>query len=130
MQNHNSFRRRSWFAKFRDAFRGVKKGVVGQNSFAVHFFIATLVIAAAGALQISNPVEWCVLLMCITIVLTAEMFNSALESLAPAITDQKHPNIRSALDVGSAAVLFAAVGSVVIGAIVFGNRLGMLLEWW
>jgi diacylglycerol kinase len=122
-------RRRSWARKFRDAFRGVVVGVRGQSSFRVHFFFAIVVIAAAALLQ-ASWIEWAVLLLCISVVLAAEMFNSALESLAKAITDRHDPRLADALDTGSAAVLVASIGAVVIGALVFLHRLGALAGWW
>ena len=115
--------------KFQDAFRGAKLGVRGQSSFFFHFFTAAAVIAAGTVMQV-DLVEWCLLLVCITAVLTAEMFNSALESLAQSVTDQYDPHIGAALDIGSAAVLVASTGAALIGSIIFLNRLGMLTGWW
>ncbi len=63
-------------------------------------------------------------------VLAAEMFNSALESLARSITSNHDENIADALDVASAAVLLAAVGAAVVGAIIFVFRLGVTCGWW
>ena len=70
-----------WSNKFLFAFRGVRAGTRGQSSFRVHFVLSALVFVAALWLQVSL-VEWCVLLLCIGSVLTAELFNSALESCA------------------------------------------------
>ena len=122
-------RKRSWPKKFRDAFRGVRVGVRGQSSFGVHFFFAGAVLVAAGLMRVTL-VEWCLLLLCIAIVLTAEMFNSLLESMAKAITDQHNPHLADALDIGSAAVLVASIGASIVGAIIFLRRLGVLLGWW
>lgn len=120
---------RSWRAKFADAFRGVKLGVRGQSSFFVHFFIAAAVVAAAVTMNCSL-VEWCLLVLCITAVLVAEMFNSAIEALAKAITGEFDRQVGAALDIGSAAVLLTAIGASIVGGIIFGNRLGQLLTWW
>lgn len=129
MNGERPRRRRSWPRKFRDAFRGVAVGVRGQSSFRVHFLFAVLVIAAA-ALMRASWIEWVVLLLCIAVVLAAEMFNSALESLAKAITDKHDPRLADALDTGSAAVLVAAIGAALVGGIVFLHRLGLLAQWW
>src|SRR5262249_9836879 len=72
--------RRSWVFKFRCAFRGLKLGIRGHSSFSVHFFFAALVIVAALVLR-CDVLEWCVLLGCIGLVMTAELFNSAIETL-------------------------------------------------
>jgi len=129
MHEHKHSPDRVWTEKFRDAFRGLKLGLRGQSSFFVHLFFTAAVIAAGLALRV-NLQEWCVLLLCITGVLAAELFNTALESLARAITDQMDPHVGSALDIGSAAVLVAAVGAAVVGTIILVNRLGALLTWW
>jgi diacylglycerol kinase (ATP) len=120
---------RAWTTKFRNAFRGIAEGIREQNSFRVHFSVAALAIVAAAGFQVSL-VEWCILIMCIIGVLTAELFNSALEFMAKAVTDQHNLHLGLALDIGSAAVLVAAMGSVVVGGIVFVHRLGMVLGWW
>src|SRR3954468_8042388 len=72
--------RRYWRDKFRAAFRGLKTGVRGHSSFSVHFFFAALVLAAAIVLH-CDLVQWCLLLGCTGLVLTAELFNSAIEIL-------------------------------------------------
>ena len=120
---------RSWSAKFGDAFRGVREEIRGQRSFRVHFAAAVAVIVSAAALRVTLP-EWCVLLMCITGVLVAEMFNTAMEALAKAITHNLNRHIALALDIAGAAVLVASIGSALVGGIIFVNRLGLMLQWW
>lgn len=120
---------RSWGDKFRDAFRGMKAGVRRQSSFFAHFFIAAVVVVAGIMLGVSR-IEWCLLAICIAGVLTTEMLNSSLESMAKAITHESHPHLGNSLDIGSAAVLMASIGAAIVGAIIFGNRLGNLLGWW
>jgi diacylglycerol kinase len=120
---------RSWVDKFRDAFRGVKAGVRGQSSFFAHFFAGAAVVAAGLVLGVSL-MEWCLLLLCIAGVLTAEMFNSAFESMAKAITGESDPHLGNSLDIGSAAVLVASIGASIVGAIIFVHRLGVLMCWW
>jgi diacylglycerol kinase len=121
--------KRSWARKFRDAFRGMREGVRGQNSFWVHFLVAAAVVAAGVVLGISLT-EWCLVAICIAGVIAAEMFNSALESMAKAITGESHPHLGNSLDIGSAAVLVAAIGAAAVGAIIFGHRLGNSFGWW
>ena len=116
----------TWRAKFGDAFRGLYYGPSGQSSFAVHFCIAAVVVAAGIALRVTT-IEWCALSLCIAVVLTAEMFNSALESLAKGITSEHNEHIGRALDMASGAVLIVAIGSVVVGLLIFLPHLMRLL---
>ena len=115
---------RTWSRKFADAFRGLWRVVRTQSSFAVHLGMAGAV-GAAGALFRVSPVEWCLLFVAIGLVLMAEIFNTAIESLARAPGSRRHPRFRDALDMASAAVLLAAITAVVIGVIVFGPRIAM-----
>ena len=114
--------KRSWLQKFGHAFHGIRLGVQGQSSFAVQIVVGLLVVLAAVVLG-ADRIEWCILLLCITVVLTAEMFNSALEQLAKAVDRSENSYIATALDIGSAAVLTAAIGASVVGLIVFLARL-------
>lgn len=120
---------RYWRPKFGHAFRGVWQEVCEDRSFRVHFSMAAAVIVAAIAFRVSL-IEWCILLGSITAVLVAELVNSALEKMAEAITEEHDPRIGAALDIGSAAVLLAAIGASIIGAIIFLRHLGLVLGWW
>ncbi len=109
---------RSWTRKFGDALRGCGIAFRRQSSFWVHAGCAVAVLAA-GLWRHLLAWQWCIVLLCIVAVLTAEMLNTALEQLAQAVDRDYNPHLRDALDMGSAAVLLAAAGAVVIGAVVF-----------
>lgn len=115
--------------KFRLAWRGLRRGVRSESNFFVHLFVAATVIAAGQVLG-CTLVEWCLLVLCISMVLSVEMLNTALEHLAKAVSERQNPFIADALDMASAAVLFASIGAAIVGTIVLGNRLGLLLRWW
>jgi diacylglycerol kinase len=114
--------RRSWKSKFRDAFRGLKLGVRGHSSFFVHFFFAALVLAAGVVLR-CGAVEWCLLFGCIGMVLTAELFNSAVETIYRGLDKETKVRIRPCLDIAAGAVLLASIAAAIIGSIVFLGRL-------
>ena len=106
-----------WRRKFACAIRGVAIGLRDQTSFHVHAPAVVAVIGVATWLRVSRG-EWLTLIVCITIVFSAELINSAIEHLARAITREENPEIRDALDVASGAVLVAAVGAAIVGLIV------------
>jgi len=113
---------RSWSRKFADAFRGLSRAVRSQSSFGAHLSMATAVVAAGAMLRVS-ALEWCLLVCAIGLVLMAEIFNTAIESLARGPGSRRHPRLRDALDMASGGVLVAAVTAAVIGLFVFGPRL-------
>ena len=92
----------------------------------MHLWVAAAVVAAGAILRVS-PVEWCILVGAIGFVLVAEIFNTAIESLAKALPVGRHPRVRDALDMAGGAVLLSAVAAAAIGAIVFVHRAGVLL---
>ena len=117
--------KRSWADKFRVAAIGWVIAVREQSSFRVHLVASTGVIALAAFLRVS-PIEWGALILCMTLVLTTETLNTALEWLAASLDKPNHPQVGAALDLGAAAVLIAATGSAAVGAIVFLPRLAAL----
>jgi diacylglycerol kinase len=112
----------SWSRKFAVALRGILLAVRTQNSFWVHLPVAVAVLIGA-ALHGVTRVEWAILILCIAVVLAAEMFNSALEHLARAITKDEHEDVRHALDVASGAVLITAIGAAIVGSLILLTRL-------
>ena len=127
--SNGSQQRRRWGNKFRDAFHGIVLGVRGQSSFYVHFAIGLAVVVAGWAFDVTRW-EWCVLLGCITTVLTAEIFNSAFESMGKVIDTQHNPRLENALDISSGAVLMASLGAAAVGTIVLAYRAGTYFHWW
>ena len=63
--------------------------------------------------------EWLVVVLCITVVLTLEMINTAIEKLCDVVQPDYHPQIKIIKDIAAGAVLIAALGSIIIGAIIF-----------
>jgi diacylglycerol kinase len=119
--------RRSWQQKFREALRGIKLGIRGHSSFFVHFFFTALVLAAGLALG-CGPLEWCILLGCIGMVLTAELLNSAVETVYHGLDESTKSRVRPCLDIAAGAVLLASFTAVLIGAIVFLYRISLLFS--
>jgi diacylglycerol kinase len=91
--------------------------------------MAVAVVAAAAALG-ASLVEWCILILCVAVVLAAELFNTALEHLGRAVTDQENEHVRDALDTAAGAVLVAAVGAAVVGSVIFAHRLAAAAGAW
>jgi len=120
---------RSWTAKFASAFRGLRLAATSERSFAVHLPIAAAVVIAAIWLQVSW-LEAGLLCLCISIVIAAETFNTAIELLSREITRDQRPGIAAALDMASGAVLAVSIGAAIVGGIIFISRAGVVAGWW
>ena len=115
-----------WRGKFHAALRGMKLGIRGHSSFFVHFFFAALVVAGAVVLRCTLA-EWCLLLLCIGGVLTAELFNSAVETLFRGLDETAKSRAWPALDIAAGAVLAASIVAALIGAVIFIHRLSLMI---
>jgi diacylglycerol kinase len=119
-------RRSAWRQRLVTAERGLVGGVRSDSVFFVHFFGISLVIAAAIVLDVGF-VQWIVIAACLTLVLTAEMFNQALKSLAQPDDAPPSPSARRAIAMGTAAVMVACSGSTLVMLLVFWQRLRQVL---
>ena len=122
--NQTGFKhRRSWRRKFADALRGVWLGSRGEKSFVVHAICGVGVLVLAAILPGVSATDASVLVLCVAAVVTAELFNSAIERLAAAFHPEEHSDVGAALDIASGAVLACAMGAAIVGAIVLGPPL-------
>lgn len=103
---------------FKYAGRGVWLMLRSQHNAWIHA-AATIVAAAAGAwCGLAGP-EWCLVVLAVAAVWTAEALNTAFEFLADATTPEFHPVVEQAKDVAAGAVLITAAAAVLVGALVF-----------
>ncbi|MEN1679130.1 MAG: diacylglycerol kinase family protein [Planctomycetota bacterium] len=108
--------------KFAHALRGMGVAFTGRNGFGYHA-IAAVAVVAIGVLIGVTRTEWLILTLCITIVISAELMNTSIEHLAKAVTTERHPEVRNALDIAAGAVLAASIGAKVVWVVVLAGRL-------
>lgn len=98
--------------------RGIWTLLRSQHNSWVHAVATLLVVAAGIALGISRS-EWLAVVLAITLVWSAEGFNTAIEFLSDAAQPEFHPLIEKAKDVAAGAVLLCALGALAVGVLVF-----------
>jgi len=103
---------------FRCAARGIGYAFVSQRNLKIQLACALAAVAAGLVLQISRA-EWLAIVAAITLVATAEVVNTAVESVTDLASPAWPPRARAAKDAGAGAVLLASAGAAVIGLIVF-----------
>jgi diacylglycerol kinase (ATP) len=107
---------------FRHAFHGLGYVVRTQRNAWIHALASILVLGVALWLKLSFR-DWAVLFLTIAMVWTAEFINTALEAVVDLASPEQHPLAKVGKDVGAAAVLIAAVASVLIGLLILGPPL-------
>lgn len=109
------------------ALSGIYTAFKSERNLRFHCFAAVVVIFLAFILQVSI-VDWCFLLLAITLVIAGELINTAIEAVVD-ITVGKSFNekAKKAKDVAAGMVTIYAFFAVIIGVIVFVPKLVSLL---
>jgi diacylglycerol kinase len=111
---------------FGNAFNGIVQTMRNEHNFRIHLMVMLLVIIFGFALKVSTN-EWLVIILCSGMVLSAEIFNSAIENLTDIISPEQNPKAGLAKDMAAAAVLVSAIAAAIAGLIIFVPKLFELL---
>ena len=103
---------------FHYAFQGINYALNSDQNLVIHFIVAFFVIIASILFRV-NPFEMGILGLTILLVIAAEMINSAIEKMVDLITKEHRAEAKIAKDVSSGMVLIIAIGSVIIGILIF-----------
>ncbi|MFD2246747.1 diacylglycerol kinase family protein [Pontibacter ruber] len=112
----------SYFKKrynsFRFAFKGINSAVRSEPHMKLHVLSALGVIIAGFVFDVTKT-EWCLLAGSIGLVITAEIFNTAIETLTNLVSPQHNPLAGKTKDLAAGAVLVAAITAAIIGLVIF-----------
>jgi diacylglycerol kinase len=111
------FAKRRWQA-LGHAIRGIVFCCKQETHFKWELVLGAFAIVVGWWLGLS-PIEWGMVVFCIILVLALEAVNTAIEQLCDAVSTAYHPHIKAAKDVAAGAVLLAAIGSGIVGFIIF-----------
>jgi diacylglycerol kinase (ATP) len=107
---------------FRHAYHGWWYVVRTQRNAWIHAFFTVAVVIVTAWLRLPLR-DWAVLFLAIALVWTAEFINTALEAVVDLASPEQHPLAKVGKDVGAAAVLLAAVASILVGLLIMGPPL-------
>lgn len=104
------------------AYSGLSEMVKSEQNVRLHLLVTICVIIAGFLLKITL-IEWCLVLICISLVWVAEAFNTAIERLTDHIFKERHQTARMVKDISAGAVLVCAIIAAVCGVIIFLPKL-------
>ena len=128
-KSKNRFSLKKRLQSFKYAFRGIHITFRTQHNAWIHFFATVLVIASGLILQVTTT-EWFVLLLCIGMVVSAEIFNTSIEYLVDLISPEYNERVGYIKDLSAAAVLIVAIVSAIIGLWIFIPKLNTIIGTW
>ena len=114
----NNFSLVNRFKSFTYAWSGIKELLRTEHNTWIHLFLTIIAVILALVFNIAIG-EWTALIICMTMVWTAEIFNTCIKKLLDFISTDRHPQIKNIKDMAAAAVLMASWAAIIIGAIIF-----------
>jgi len=108
----------SIFYNFRHAFKGLKIIFKTERTFRILLIIALFVLLIAFYIGIEDNLLVGLVLI-IALILSLEIFNSAIERLVDILAPKTHHFAKEIKDLLAAAVLLASIFAVLIGLIIF-----------
>lgn len=108
------------------AFNGLFELIKTQANARIHLLAAAFVLVAGYYFQITTT-EWCLCIFAISAVLAAEAFNTALEFLTDLVSPDYHILAGKTKDVAAAGVLITAIGSAIVGCLIFLPKFLLIL---
>lgn len=112
---------------FNSAIEGILYTFKFERNMKIHYLLATIVFIASLFFDLSK-VEMLLLIFAISLVVISEMFNTAIEKTIDMITDEYNVFAKIAKDVAAGGVLIATLNSVVVGYILFYDKLNEISE--
>lgn len=103
---------------FKYAFIGIGSAFWTERNMKIHVSIMLLVIIMGIIFKISVT-EWIVCICWFAIVIGGEMFNTAIEQVVNIAMPEKDERAKLAKDISAGGVLVFAIGSAIVGLIIF-----------
>lgn len=115
----------SFLRSFGYAIEGFCTAVKTERNIKVMITMGILAIIAGVVLQI-DLLSWCLVALCVGLVLFAELVNTAIEAVVDLATQELHPLAKRAKDIAAASVYTLSITATIVGIIVFARALGLL----
>lgn len=103
---------------FKVSAEGILYSLLNESHMRFHLVAAVYVLVFANFYEMT-AVKWAVLIILIGLVMAAETFNTAIETLCDYCTRERHPMIKAVKDTASGAVLILSIAAAASGVVLF-----------
>lgn len=110
---------------FNNAINGIIDTVRTERNMRIHLIAALGVLIACFCFDVSK-VEFLILTLTISMVIAAELVNTAIEAAIDMTTNYYHPLAKVAKNAAAGAVLITAINALVVGYIIFWDKVSNL----
>ena len=115
----------SFFKSFGYAFKGIK-AALSQRNLKIHVSSACIVIALGFFFQITT-IEWCIISLCVGLVIALEMINTTIESIVDFVSPDFNEKAGKIKDIAAGAVLVVSISALLCGILIFRKYIVALL---
>jgi len=106
------------FKSFGYAYKGLFKTFREEQNLKIQTFASLLVLILGFYFSISR-IEWAILTLVVSLVLIAEIANSAVERITDVLKPRINTYVKEIKDIMAAGVLLASLAAIIAGAIIF-----------
>ena len=117
--------KKSIIDSFNYAVSGIIVSIKTERNMLIHYIVAILVLFSSLFFDF-NRMEFLILLFSVTLVIVLELMNTAIEKTVDMVTKEYHPLARLAKDIAAGAVLISAINALIVGYLLFFDRLNKL----
>ncbi len=109
---------KKFLMSFYYAGQGILSAFKSEFNMKIHTLAMIFVVMGGFVFDVSL-LEWCALVICIMVVISAEVFNTSIEIAINLISPDKNELAGRAKDLAAGAVLVTAIGALFVGIIIF-----------
>lgn len=103
---------------FKYAIEGFISSFKTERNMKLHV-LAMILVIILGLIFKLTKIEWFICIILIALIISAELFNTAIETIVDMISPEKNDKAKLAKDISAAAVLALAIAALIIGLIIF-----------
>ncbi|MDD4831706.1 MAG: diacylglycerol kinase [Bacilli bacterium] len=107
-----------FIASWVNSYYGYKYAYTHEQSLLLHIFFSIFAIFCGIVFEITGT-QWILLFLVMTVIIVAELLNTAIEATVDLVTEEYHPLAKVAKDCASAAVLTSVLLATIVGIYVF-----------
>ena len=114
--------RRSFIESVRDCFHGLEYVLINEDNFKREIVFGILALIVSAVLKV-NKIEFTIIVITISLVLFAEIINTAIEQVVDLITKDYSKEAGQIKDIAASGVLLMSFISVVVGLLILGSKI-------
>ena len=116
--------RPTFVRSFGYALEGFVTAVTTERNIKVQLCVGAAAVIAGVVLRI-DALSWVLVVLCIGLVIFAELVNTAIEAIVDLATQELHPLAKRAKDIAAASVFTLSITAAIVGIIVFARAIAL-----